>query len=121
MRVEMTFNNAAIADHGYRRGDIYYTIKKAFTGKGLVCISEDELLAFEDTGHENDYAYMWKIIISLLKSDWFVACAASCTFLTMMKAKKTCFHKHGKYNGVWHKLWLRIKRTLKAANKLLLI
>lgn len=81
MRVEMTFNNAAIADHGYRRGDIYYTIKKAFTGKGLVCISEDELLAFEDTGHENDYAYMWNVIKSLMISDWFLSCASSCEFI----------------------------------------
>ena len=32
-------------------------------------------------------------------------------FLMMMKVKKMCFHKHGKYNGVWHKLWSKIRKS----------
>lgn len=54
MRVEMTFNDAAITAAGYRKEDIYWTIKKAFTGRGLRCTSENELLSFEDNGGEND-------------------------------------------------------------------
>lgn len=110
MKVEMTFNNAAVTASGYQKQDIYQTIKSAFAKRGLLCSSDNDVLSFEDTGHENDYACMWKVIISLLKSEWFVACAASCIFLMMMKVKKMCFHKHGKYNGVWHKLWSKIRK-----------
>jgi hypothetical protein len=81
MKVEMAFNNAAITASGYQKADIYRTIKNAFLKRGLRCSSENELLSFEDTGHEDDYAHMWKVIISLLKSEWFVKCASSCTFI----------------------------------------
>lgn len=80
MKVEMTFNNAAVTASGYQKQDIYQTIKSAFAKRGLLCSSDNDVLSFEDTGHENDYACMWKVIISLLKSEWFVACAASCIF-----------------------------------------
>ena len=80
MKVEMTFDNAAVTASGYQKQDIYQTIKSAFAKRGLRCSSDNDVLSFEDTGHENDYACMWKVIISLLKSEWFVACAASCIF-----------------------------------------
>ncbi len=80
MKVEMTFNEAAIIANGYQKSDIYQTIKSAFAKRGLICSSDNEVLSFESSKNENDYAYMWKVIISLLKSDWFVACATSCTF-----------------------------------------
>lgn len=76
----MTFNDAAVDTLGYQKADIYQTIKSAFAMRGLRCSSDNEVLSFEDNGHEDDYAHMWKIIISLLKSDWFVACADSCIF-----------------------------------------
>lgn len=80
MRVEMTFNDAAITAAGYRKEDIYWTIKKAFTGRGLRCTSENELLSFEDNGGENDYAQMWNVLLGLVQADWFVRCTASCVF-----------------------------------------
>ena len=81
MRVEMTFNDAAITAAGYRKEDIYWTIKKAFTGRGLRCTSENGLLSFEDNGGENDYAQMWNVIKSLMISDWFLTCASSCLYI----------------------------------------
>ena len=80
MRVEMTFNDEAISVNGYKKQDIYQTLKKAFIQRGLRCSSDNEILSFEDSGNENDYANMWNVIISLLKSEWFVGCATSCTF-----------------------------------------
>ncbi len=80
MKVTMTFDESKVKADGYQMADICETIKSEFTKRGLRCASEDEVLAFEDTGHEDDYAYMWNVIMSLLKSDWFVACASSCVF-----------------------------------------
>ena len=33
-----------------------------------------------DKGHGDDFAIMWDIILSLLRSDWFMECAASCVW-----------------------------------------
>jgi hypothetical protein len=80
MKIEFTFDPKAIEQQGYAVNDVYSTIKKHFAGKGLPCIADGEVLAFGDNGQENDYAYMWNIILRLLKSEWFVAFASSCTF-----------------------------------------
>ena len=80
MRVEMTFNDEAISVNGYKKQDIYQTLKKAFIQRGLRCSSDNEILSFEDSGNENDYANMWVLLVNLLKFDWFVKCASSCVF-----------------------------------------
>lgn len=80
MKTTMTFDEGKVRANGYQMADIYGTIKTEFTKHGLRCTSEGEVLAFEDNGHEDDYAYMWNVIMSLLKSNWFVACASSCVF-----------------------------------------
>ena len=80
MKIEFSFNQSALEKQGYTLDDVYSTIKKHFAGKGLPCIADGEVLAFGDNGQENDYAYMWNIILRLLKSEWFVAFASSCTF-----------------------------------------
>ena len=72
MKIEFTFDPKAVEQQGYTINDVYNTIKKHF--------SEKEALAFGDNGQENDYAYMWSIILRLLKSEWFVKFASSCTF-----------------------------------------
>lgn len=81
MRVEMTFNDAAVAAAGFRKEDICWTIKKAFVSRGLRCTSENELLSFEDNGGENDYAQMWNVIKSLMISDRFLTCDSSCLYI----------------------------------------
>ncbi len=80
MKVEMTFNNDAVLACGYHKEEIYRKIKNEFQKRGLVCASDGEILAFEDTGKEDDYAYMWNVIKNLMISDWFLNCATSCDF-----------------------------------------
>lgn len=81
MRVEMTFNDEAIAATGYTKRDVYYTVKKAFTEHGLRCISDGETLAFADNGHQDDYAHMWNEMFRLVRSGWFLRCATSLIFI----------------------------------------
>lgn len=81
MQVRFSFNDNLMRENGVERQDIYYTLKKNFSQKGLKCISENDVLAFEDTGRENDYGNMWSVIIGLIKSDWFTRCASSCVFV----------------------------------------
>lgn len=80
MQVRFTFDDALMKQNGYERANVYYTLKKHFSQRGLPCISEDEVLAFADTGNENDYGNLWAIIMGLVKSDWFDKCASSCVF-----------------------------------------
>lgn len=81
MQIRFTFDDALMQSNGIQRQSVYYTLKKSFSRKGLPCISDDEVLAFEDTGRECDYGNMWSIILGLIKSEWFIRCASSCIFI----------------------------------------
>lgn len=81
MEVRMTFSEAAMQAEGYKKENIYYTIKSAFAQHGIRCTSDSDVLTFEDSGHEDDYANMWNVMLSLLKSGWFIACSTSCDFI----------------------------------------
>ena len=78
MKVEMTFNDVAVRNNGYTLGDIYYTIQSAFAKRGITCSSESEVLTFEGTGSERDFANIGNLLLDLLKADWFIKCASSC-------------------------------------------
>ncbi len=80
MKVTFTFDETVVKQQGHTLDDIYYTIKTLFGKYGLPCVSEDSVLAFEDQGGKNDFAHMWLAIMALLKADWFVQCAATCTW-----------------------------------------
>lgn len=78
MKVQFSFDKAAVERQGHTMDDVHRTIKKLFTAHGLPCVSEEDVLSFEDKGHGDDFACMWDIILSLLRADWFMACATSC-------------------------------------------
>ena len=80
LQVRFSFDDNLMEINGIKRQDVYFTLKKNFSERGLKCVSENDVLVFEDMGRENDYGNMWSIIIGLIKSDWFVKCASSCVF-----------------------------------------
>jgi len=80
MKVEFSFNKAAVERKGYSVNDVHCVIKKLFAACDLPCISEGATLAFKDKGHGDDFACMWEIIMALLRSDWFLACATACVW-----------------------------------------
>ena len=61
-----------------RPGD--QTVKNLFAVHNFPCVSEDIIIAFKDKGHGDDFATLWDIILSLLRSEWFMDCAASCVW-----------------------------------------
>lgn len=81
LQVRFSFDDDLMEKNGINRQDVYYTLKKNFEKKGLKCTSDNEVLAFDDTGQEHDYGNMWSIIIGLIKSDWFLQCASMCVFV----------------------------------------
>ncbi len=80
MTVKISFNKAAVERWDCRLEDARQTVKNLFAIHNLPCISEDSVLAFKDKGHGDDFAVMWDIILTLLRADWFLACAASCVW-----------------------------------------
>jgi hypothetical protein len=79
MIFEITFDNNII-NLDYKISDIQYTIKSEMSKYDLPCISDNEILSFRDRGREDDFANMWNVITSLMKSQWFLECASSCVF-----------------------------------------
>jgi|GEM_PF-6547895 len=54
MKVEFTFDNSRIEQNGYTLEDIRYTIKKMFVERNIRCISDNNILAFEDSGGKKE-------------------------------------------------------------------
>ena len=80
MNVRISFDNAAVERRGHTLEDVHQTIKSLFAVHGLPCVSDGDALVFKDKGHGDDFAIMWDIILSLLRADWFMDCAASCVW-----------------------------------------
>jgi len=81
MNVKISFDKADVERRGLALEDVRQTIKSLFAVHGLPCVSDGEVLIFQDKGHGDDFATMWDVILSLLRADWFRECAASCVWL----------------------------------------
>lgn len=81
MNVKFSFDNAAVERRGCTLETVRQTIKSLFAAHGLPCVFDGDALAFRDKGHGDNFAVMWDIILSLLRSDWFMDCATSCVRL----------------------------------------
>ena len=81
MNVKFPFDKATVERRGFTLEDVYQTIKSLFAAHNFPYIFEGDALSFSDKDHGDDFAVMWDIILSLLRSDWFVECAASCVWL----------------------------------------
>lgn len=80
MKVQFSFDRAAVERRGYTLEDVHRTVKNLFAVHGLPCIFDGGALVFEDKRHGDDFAIMWDIILSLLRADWFMDCATSCVW-----------------------------------------
>lgn len=78
MKVKFSFDKTALTQRDYTLEDVHWTIKRLFTARGLPFASDGDTLTFHGRDHGDDFAVMWDIILSLLRSDWFMDCAASC-------------------------------------------
>lgn len=81
MKVKFSFDKTAVERRGYELETVRHTVKSLFAAHDFPCISERNALPFIDKGHSDDFATMWDIILSLLRSNWFLDCAASCIWL----------------------------------------
>ncbi len=72
MTVKISFNKAAVERRGCRLEDARQTVKNLFAVHDLPCVSEGSVLAFKDKGYGDDFAVMWDIILTLLRTDWFL-------------------------------------------------
>ena len=80
MQVNFTFDKAAVERRGHALEDVHQTVKSLFAVHNLPGVSDGETLSFKDKGHGDDFACMWDIILSLLRSEWFMDCATSCVW-----------------------------------------
>ena len=80
MTVNFTFDKAAVERRGHTLENVHRTVKSLFAAHDLPCTADGDALSFKDKGHGDDFACMWDIILSLLRSDWFMDCAASCVW-----------------------------------------
>ena len=80
MKVRFSFDEAAVKRRGYTLEAVHQTVKSLFAAHDLPCVSDGDTLSFQDKGHGDDFACMWDIILSLLRADWFMDCAAACVW-----------------------------------------
>ena len=80
MNVKFSFDEAMVKRRGFMLEDVHQTIKSLFAAHDFPCVSEGDVLSCTGKSHGDDFAVMWDIILSLLRSDWFLDCAASCVW-----------------------------------------
>ena len=80
MQVGFTFDQAAVERLGHSLEDVRRAVKSLFAVHDLPCVSTGDILAFRDKGHGDDFACMWDVILSLLRTDWFMGCASACVW-----------------------------------------
>ena len=80
MNVKISFDKAAVERRGHTQEAVHQTVKSLFAVHDLPCVSDGDGLSFRDKGHGDDFACMWDVILLLLRSDWFMDCAASCVW-----------------------------------------
>lgn len=80
MKVKFSFDSVAVERRNYTMQDVYRITKELFTAHDFPCVSDGTVLAFKDKGHGDDFAVMWDIILSLLRTDWFMDCAVFCVW-----------------------------------------
>ena len=80
MNVKFSFDEAMVKRRGFMLEDVHQTIKGLFTAHDFPCVFEGDVLSCTGKGHGDDFSIMWDIILSLLRSDWFMECAASCVW-----------------------------------------
>ena len=80
MTVKISYDKAIIERRGFILEDVHQTTKSLFAAHDFPCVSERNILSFIDKGHGDDFATMWDIILFLLRSEWFMDCAASCVW-----------------------------------------
>ena len=80
MKVKFSFDKAAVKRRGYTLAAVHQTVKSLFAAHDLPCVPDGDTLSFRDKGHGDDFACMWDIILSLLRSEWFLECAAACVW-----------------------------------------
>ena len=80
MKVEITFCSDALARRGYSVEHAEWTVRRAFGRFGLACTVEAGGLTVHDRGGEDDFANLWRVLMALLRSDWFSDCAAKCVW-----------------------------------------
>ena len=80
MNLKFSFDTATVERRGFTLEDVHLIVKSLFAAHDFPCVSGGDVLSFTDKGHGDDFAVMWDIILSLLRADWFLDCAASCVW-----------------------------------------
>ena len=77
MRLEIAFRADALEQWGYSLEYARQVVQRAFERGGLHCTeNRSGLTAY---GREaGDFACLWRVIMALLRSDWFPDCAVQC-------------------------------------------
>ena len=82
MRMEFTFDEAAVLRRGYTMQTVHQAMKNEFAKRNLVCVEDGDVLAFEGTGNKNDYSSMLNMMRIYSRAAWFMDIASSWVFRT---------------------------------------
>nr|WP_326186367.1 hypothetical protein [uncultured Oscillibacter sp.] len=80
MKVEIAFCSDALVQRGYSVDHAEQTVRRAFGRFGLVCTVGADGLTVHDRGDKDDFANLWRVLMALLRSDWFLDCAVKCVW-----------------------------------------
>ncbi len=77
MRVEIAFRADALEQRGYSLEHARQVVQRTFEQVGLYCTKNYSGLTAHGRG-AGDFACLWRVIMALLRSNWFPDCAVKC-------------------------------------------
>lgn len=77
MRVEIAFRADALEQRGYSLEHAGQVVQRAFEQAGLCCTADSDGLTAHGRG-AGDFACLWRVVMALLRSNWFPDCAVKC-------------------------------------------
>ena len=75
MWVEIVFRADALEQRGYSLEHARQVVQRAFEQAGLCCTADRDGLTAHGRG-AGDFARLWRVVMALLRSNWFPDCAA---------------------------------------------
>ncbi|MCD8131764.1 MAG: hypothetical protein LUE16_10925 [Lachnospiraceae bacterium] len=80
LRMEFTLDEKALQSYGYDKEQVCGIVKSNYEKNGLICISDNDVLAFADQGNRWDYGNMWAVTLAFLECEWFADSLTSCLY-----------------------------------------
>lgn len=80
MEVKIKFDDVKLEKLSYSKEKIYKLLNRAAQNEGVLCKKDSDCISLYGTNLKKDCAVLWKMILHIASSGWFLNTVESCVF-----------------------------------------